>query len=113
LIDLGSDIFKGTPLEYLKLGFMVIFSLIIIYVLVVIILACFRIIKFYNLSGKMNFDTFRNRYNKYKKLILDFFKRSYLFLKIISKKAILQLHDKLINIFNILKQFIVKFLSKK
>lgn len=110
---MGSDIFKGTPLEYLKLCFMVVFSLIIVYVLVVIILACFRMIKFYNLSGKMNFDSFTNRHNKYKKFILDFFKRSYLFLKLISKKNILQLHDKLINIFNNLKQFIEKILSKK
>lgn len=92
---------------------MVVFSLIIIYVLVVIILAGFRMIKFYNLSGKMNFNNFSNTYNKYKKFVLDFFKRSYLFLKLLSKRIVLQLRDKLVNIFNNVKQFIEKLLSKK
>lgn len=110
---MSSDIFKGTPLEYLKICFMVVFSLIVIYVLVVIVLAGFRTIKFYNLSGKMNYNNFSNAYNKYKKFVLDFFKRSYLFLKLISKRIVLQLCDKSINTFNNAKQFIEKLLSKK
>lgn len=99
---MDSGIFKETPFEYLRPFFIVVFSLIIIYVLFVIIFMCFKTIKFYNLPNKI---LVRSKSKKYSpKFYTHFF-----FLKAKIKKFIIKFNYKFINFYNNLKQFVLKF----